>query len=74
MQIFHWEQLLNPSIIWVLIPITAIVCGGFAGIVKLIINHRERMALIEQGIHPDYPPEEDAKAAPKGHAETTYRS
>ena len=40
------------------IPIVAIVCGSIKAIVKMIINHRERMGLIQHGIHPDYPPEE----------------
>ena len=26
----------------------------FAGIVKMVVVHRERMALIEQGLHPDH--------------------
>ena len=38
--------------IW-LIPITAIIVGGITGIVKMILNHQERLAMIERGIHPD---------------------
>jgi len=41
------------------IPIVAILVVGIAGIVKLWITHRERMAMIQQGMHPDHPPEED---------------
>ncbi len=39
------------------IPIVAIIVGGITTILKSIISHRERMALIEQGLHPDFPPE-----------------
>ena len=40
------------------IPLAAIVVGGILGIVKILIRHRERMAMIEHGLHPDHPPEE----------------
>ena len=52
------EELLSPSRLPLMIPIVAIVVGGIVGLVWLIFCHRERMALIERGIHPDYPPEE----------------
>ena len=46
-----------------LVAITAIVVGGIMGIAKLVIRHRERMAMIERGMHPDLkreePPETD---------------
>ncbi len=35
-----------------LIPIVAILMGGIIGVVKLILNHQERIALIERGIAP----------------------
>ncbi len=39
-----------------MIPIVAIV-GAFGTVIgRLWMRHRERMALIEMGIHPDYPP------------------
>ena len=38
-----------------LIPIAAIVVGGVIGLAKLILNHQERLAMIERGIHPDAP-------------------
>lgn len=50
---YWWELLLRPDVIWVLIPIVAILGGIGHKIVKLVIAHRERMAMIEQGIHPD---------------------
>ncbi len=45
------------------IPIVAIVMGGIQGIVKMIIRHRERMALIQQGIPPDRLGPDDASGA-----------
>lgn len=43
------------------IPIAAIVMGGLVKIVQIVIRHRERIALIRAGIHPDWPspPEPD---------------
>jgi len=35
------------------IPIVAIVCGTITGIVKMILTHNERVAMIRQGMHPD---------------------
>ena len=35
------------------IAIVAIVSGTIGGVVKTLIIHRERMAMIRQGIHPD---------------------
>ena len=35
------------------IPIVAIICGTIGGVVKSISTHRERMAMIRMGIHPD---------------------
>jgi hypothetical protein len=37
------------------IPIVAIICGTIAGGCKASITHRERMAMIKQGMHPDAP-------------------
>ncbi len=40
-----------------MIPIVAIVSvflvGGILGMTRLIFRHRERMAMIERGMHPD---------------------
>ena len=51
------DRLLNEDVLPLLIPIVAIVVGGVLGgaivITKLVIRHRERIALIERGIHPD---------------------
>jgi uncharacterized membrane-anchored protein YhcB (DUF1043 family) len=40
--------------IW-LIPIIAIIMGGVIGIIKMILNHQERIAKIERGMDPDAP-------------------
>ncbi len=48
----------RPEIVIFMIPIVAIVIGGVISMLKMWIKHRERMGLIEHGIHPDYPPEE----------------
>ena len=43
----------NPATLVFMIPIAAILVGGLISITKMIINHRERMAMIERGIDPD---------------------
>jgi len=51
-----WPAFLcNPETLVFMIPIAAILVGGIMGIAKLVIRHRERMAMIERGIHPDRP-------------------
>jgi hypothetical protein len=56
----EWLSFLRyPSSLVMLIPIVAILVTGILGIVKLLLRHRERMAMIERGLHPDYPPEQD---------------
>jgi hypothetical protein len=42
-----------------MIPIVVIVVGGIVVIVVTVLHHRERMAMIERGLHPDDLPEED---------------
>ena len=44
-----------PGILALSIPIVAIVTGGVVTIARMMIKHRERMALIEMGMHPDFP-------------------
>lgn len=46
---------LQPANLALLIPITAIVAFTAVVLVKLLIRHRERIAMIEQGLHPDHP-------------------
>ncbi|MBN2475109.1 MAG: hypothetical protein JXB62_10910 [Pirellulales bacterium] len=54
-----WQQFLRPDIIVFLIPISAILVGGAIAIVSMVIKHRERMSMIEQGINPDRRPDEE---------------
>ena len=44
---------LNPAVVWVLIPIAAILLSGIQALAKMYFTHQERIAMIEQGIHPD---------------------
>jgi hypothetical protein len=54
-----WSRLFeNPETIGIMVPIVAIVAFAIVVILKLLIRHRERMAMIERGMHPDYPPED----------------
>jgi len=43
-----------------------IVIGGIIAITSIWMRHRERIAMIERGIHPDYPPEEDEQQDSSG--------
>ena len=54
-----WHRLLQPEIMIFLIPIVAIVAGAIIKITKMLITHHERITMIQHGIHPDYPPEDD---------------
>jgi len=40
------------------LPVVIIGFQAVVAIVTAVIKHRERMAMIEQGLHPDYPPEQ----------------
>ncbi|HTQ39079.1 MAG TPA: hypothetical protein VMJ32_08620 [Pirellulales bacterium] len=48
-----WSRILQPDILALMVPISAIVLGITYSIVLAIIRHRERMAKIEHGIDPD---------------------
>ena len=51
-----WAYFLNnPACLVMMIPIAAILIGGIMGIAKLVMRHRERMAMIERGMNPDHP-------------------
>lgn len=67
----NWLHFLSrPELLVFAIPIVAIVVWGIVTIVQRLVAHRERMAMIEQGLHPDHPPEEvDAEEGPPGGAE-----
>ena len=43
----------RPETLVFIIPIVAIVMVGIVTVTKLLIRHRERMAMIERGMHPD---------------------
>jgi hypothetical protein len=47
------EQVLNPGVIWIFIPLAGILLGGVISLSAMIIKHRERMAKIGMGIDPD---------------------
>jgi len=44
-----WNRLLDPASLAVLIPVLGVVYW----IASSVMRHRERMAMIERGIHPD---------------------
>jgi hypothetical protein len=46
---------LEPAILALLIPLAAIVGGVGIGLARMWMRHRERMAMIEMGMHPDSP-------------------
>jgi hypothetical protein len=53
---FDWPSVLaSPETLIFMIPIVAILVGGLTTITKQLIRHRERMAMIEQGMNPDRP-------------------
>jgi hypothetical protein len=53
-----WSEFLEyPEIFGMMIPIVAIVAGVAIVISRLLMRHRERMAMIERGMHPDHPEE-----------------
>jgi hypothetical protein len=51
----NWFRDTGPATLGILVPITAIIMGVVFAITKAITHHRERMAMIERGIHPDAP-------------------
>jgi hypothetical protein len=60
MEASFWPSVFEkPEILGVLLPFVAIIAFAIVIIVKFLIHHRERMAMIVRGIHPDYPPEDE---------------
>lgn len=55
---------LNPAVVWVLIPISFFVVTGIKEIYERYCQHQERIAMIENGIHPDAIPEDDEENDP----------
>lgn len=60
---FNWLHSM-PWFAWV--GIVAIVCGNVTGIVSCLIKHRERMAMIRAGMHPDAKANESKPYHPEG--------
>ena len=54
---FSWQDVLQPEVMALAVPILGIAVGGVLGAIsiisKAILRHRERMAMIERGMHPD---------------------
>jgi hypothetical protein len=48
-----WQQFLRPEVLWVVVPLAAILVMGVNGALAQYHRHRERLAMIEQGIDPD---------------------
>ena len=63
------DRLLRPDVLALSIPIVAIVMCGVIVVSRMLIKHRERMALIEQGMHPDYPLDEQSPEWKNSHVE-----
>jgi len=56
MEIVHFGTHAASHIPWFAwIALAAIFCGSFTAVVKLIVTHRERLAMIRAGIDPDAP-------------------
>ncbi|TWT84101.1 hypothetical protein CA13_55770 [Planctomycetes bacterium CA13] len=49
----NWEKFLDPAVLCMMIPIVAILIHGIGAIYHRFCNHQERIAMIENGIHPD---------------------
>lgn len=47
------DVLSRPETLALLLPIAGVLMFGFISLTKILIKHRERMAMIEQGMHPD---------------------
>ena len=57
---WEWPSFLTrPETLVFMIPIVAILVGGISAITRQLIRHRERMAMIERGMHPDHPQEQE---------------
>ncbi|MFK7912509.1 MAG: hypothetical protein AB8B93_01230 [Pseudomonadales bacterium] len=52
------EKLLQPEVVWVVIPVIAILAVVGRKLAQRYFEHKERMAKIEAGIDPDANPEQ----------------
>jgi hypothetical protein len=57
------EKLLDPGVLVFLVGIVAILVWGTVSIVRRAIEHQERLAMIERGLHPDRLGEEELSEA-----------
>ena len=53
MEQFNYSALLNPAVVWVLIPLGGLLVGLVLHLFRMHHRHVERMAMIEAGIDPD---------------------
>jgi hypothetical protein len=51
----EWREILQPETLAMLIPIAGILVAGAIAITSMVIKHRERIAMIQQGMDPDTP-------------------
>ena len=47
------EKLIQPEVVWVVIPVIAIVMGIGKSMLNRYFDHQERMARIEAGLDPE---------------------
>lgn len=47
------EKLLSPDVVWVVIPVVAIIAVAARVVTQRYFDHKERMAKIEAGMDPD---------------------
>jgi hypothetical protein len=57
------DEVLGVAMI-VVLGLAGILTGLILGITRLAMRHRERMSMIDQGMHPDHPPDEVKENAP----------
>ena len=62
----NWNYLFSPAVIIFMIPIVAILAGLVTTLTKKYFRHRDRMAMIAQGMHPDYPLEDESEDLAEG--------
>ncbi len=63
-----WLRILEPDVIVfvvaIVVAVVAIISATVVKITKMCIRHRERISMIEHGIHPDYAAEDQANSEP----------
>lgn len=56
------SDVLEPQVLVFLVAIIAIIVGGAIAIAKMLIRHKERLAMIEKGMDPDRAEREERTA------------